>query len=285
MSSSWVLNVGDADFDQSVLEGSKKHPVVADFWASWCGPCRTLGPLLESLAEDHSGEFILAKIDVDKATEVAQRYKVRSIPTVLGFRDGRVVSEFVGAQPESAVQKFLGGLLPSPADRLAAEGVELALAGHLNAAEERFKTALDLDSRQAHALLGLGRLLAGEGANKEALDLVDRILPSSPLSKEADRFSAEIRTMNEGGGDIDGLELRLQENPGDLQIRLELAQALCAKGAFEDALEQYLKIVGEDSNFGDEAARKAMLDVFEILGSDNPLTGKYRSELAKALFR
>src|SRR5881397_2645041 len=155
-----VLDVGDHDFEREVLERSKSVPVVVDFWAPWCAPCRALGPVLERLAHDHAGAFVLARVNVDEAPAVSQAFGIQSIPAVKGFRDGALVAEFVGAQPESAVRQFLAAVLPSEADRLAGEGEARAAAGDLAAAEAAFQDALARDGRQPRALLGLARLHA-----------------------------------------------------------------------------------------------------------------------------
>ncbi len=280
-----IVDVGDADFEREVIDRSRERPVVVDFWAAWCGPCRALGPILERLAAEHAGAFVLAKLDVDRAPATAQRYGVRSIPLVLGFRDGEPVAEFLGAQPEPAVRQFLAGLLPTEADRLAAEGDELRARGHENAAEERYRAALGKDARHGRALLGLARLLADRGEAAGALELLARVVPTGATGKEADRLAAELRTRAEPASDLAALRARVERAPQDLDARLGLGRALVARGDYEAGLDQLLFVVARDAEFGEQAARRAMLDVFEVLGRDHPLTERFRAELARALFR
>jgi putative thioredoxin len=278
--SQWVVDVGDADFETAVLERSKSTPVVVDFWAPWCGPCRTLGPLLERLADEHRGAFILAKVNVDDAPAVAQAFGIQSIPAVKGFRDGVLVGEFVGAQPETTVRKLLELVLPTEADRLAAG----AAGQPPEVAEPMLRRALELEPRHGRALLELARLLAKRDETTEAIRLLDLISPPSPLVADAERLAAELRTRGNGAGDQAALEARVAAAPDDLQARLDLGRALAASGRYEDALAALLAVVQRDRSFADEAARKAMIDLFAILGSDHPLTDRFRSELAKALF-
>src|SRR5436190_9218201 len=140
-----VIEVGDDDFVENVLEESKRRPVVVDFWAAWCGPCRTLGPVLEKVAEEHGGEFLLAKVDVDSSPYVASQFRIQSIPNVWAFVDGKPVDQFIGAYPEPAVREFVSRLLPTEADREAAEADEAAAAGDPEAAERGFREALEAD--------------------------------------------------------------------------------------------------------------------------------------------
>ncbi|MCA9509728.1 MAG: hypothetical protein KC560_03420, partial [Myxococcales bacterium] len=146
-----VVDVGDDAFERVVVEGSRERPVIVDFWAEWCGPCRALGPVLERVAEEHAGAFLLAKVDTDRAPEAATRFRVRSIPFVVAFRGGEPVASFTGAQPEAVVRRFVASVLPSEADELVAEAEEFAAAGHDNAAEDRFVRATELDRRHARA--------------------------------------------------------------------------------------------------------------------------------------
>jgi len=279
-----IIDVGDQDFEREVLARSQEIPVVVDFWAPWCGPCRTLGPVLERLAVEHGGAFVLAKVNVDEAPTVAEAFRIQSIPAVKGFRDGMLVAEFIGAQPEAAVCQFLTSVLPTEADRLVREGEAAAAAGEPSAAETAFDGALRLDARHPRALLGLARLQAARGDVNEALSLLERISPSAPATREAERFAAELRTRADATGDETALRARLAADPADLDARLALGRLLAARNQHDEALAELLEVVRRDRTFADEAARKAMLDIFAILGSDHPLVDRYRGELAKALF-
>jgi len=284
MSDAAIVDVGDADFERAVLERSKDVPVVVDFWAPWCAPCRALGPVLERLATEYAGDFVLAKVNVDEAPAVAQAFRVQSIPAVKGFRDGALVAEFVGAQPEPAIRQFLSALLPSEADRLAREGEGRLAADDATGAEVAFRDALARDARHPHALLGLARCHAERNEVPEALSHLERISPNASVAREAERLAAELRTRADGAGDEAALRARLAADPSDLDARLALGRALAAHRRYEDALAELLEVVRRDRRHADEAARKAMLDVFQVLG-DDPVVDRYRSELAKALFR
>ena len=285
--SPFVLDVTDATFEREVLERSFQTPVVVDFWAPWCGPCRTLGPILERQAAQQNGAFVLAKINVDENPQIAAAAQARSIPLVIAFRDGQARSQFVGAQPESEVKRFLAAILPTQADRLAKEGGEL-LGGHANAAEERFRAALKEDARHPIALVGLARVLGERGAIEEALGLLERVVGAPAVEQEAERLAAELRTRAAGpsdGGELAALEAKARANPSDLAARIEYGRALAAARRYEAALAELLACVEADAHFQEDAARKAMLDVFGVLGGEHDLVQEYRSALARVLFR
>lgn len=279
-----VIDVTDADFEAQVLERSRQVPVVVDFWAPWCGPCRALGPLLERLAAEHNGAFVLAKVNIDENPALASVFRVQSIPFVVGLRDGQLAAQFVGAQPEPTVREFLARLLPSVGEQAAAAGQALLAAGKAAEAEAEFRRALDLEPRCEPALVGLASVLAERGEDSAALDLLDRVAPG-PHRQAADRIAAAIRIRQSGAGDEAGLRAQVEQNPDDLEARFTLAQALAAGGNHEEALEHYLAIVQRDRSFRDDGARKAMIDIFDLLGSGDPLVDRFRSELAKVLFR
>jgi putative thioredoxin len=281
--SDWVIDAGEHDFESQVLERSKEIPVVVDFWAPWCGPCRTLGPLLERLADEYDGAFVLVKVNVDANPQLAAALRVQSIPMVLGFRDGTVVSEFVGALPESAVHEFLRRVLPTEADRLAAEAEQLLAADKQAEAEAACRAALEQDARCSRALVTLATILAGRGEVGAALELLDRVDPG-PVRQSADRLAAELRIRNAGEEDEAALRAALTATPGDLDTRFRLAQVLAAHSHYPEALEEYLAIIRRDREFQDGAARRAMLDIFDLLGAGDGIVEHYRAELAKVLF-
>jgi putative thioredoxin len=251
-------DVSQDDFVADVIERSYERPVVVDFWAEWCAPCRQLGPILERTAERHAGEVELVKVDVDANPEVAAAYGIQGIPAVKAFRNGVVVDEFVGAYPEQAVQQFFDAILPTEADRLASKGA--AASGEAEA-ERLFRAALDLDRDQRTAVLGLASLLADRREYQEARALLARL----PDDADVRRLRARI-----------DLEEAAEEAPESDP----LAHAT-SDGDWEPVLERLL----EEVRTGDrDRARQQMVDVFEVLGPEHPLTQRYRTELASALF-
>lgn len=283
-----IFDATDENFGREVVERSKERPVVVDFWAPWCAPCRALAPLLEGLAEEAAGEFDLVRVNIDESPQCAQDYAVKSIPAVKAFRDGEVAAEFVGAQPETVLRQFLAGVLPSPADRGAEAARTHAAAGRWVEAEAGFRDALELDSRHAGALLGLARCRAVAGDSEQALALLERVLPGVPEALEAERLAAELRLeagLGKEGEDLEALRARVAADPDDCAARLLLGRALAADEQPEAALEVLLEAVKRDPDYQEEAARKAMLDLFALLGNDHELTQRFRAALARILFR
>jgi len=285
---SYVVDVGDSDFEQAVLQRSHDVPVVVDFWAPWCGPCRTLGPILERIAEEHGGAFVLAKLDTEANPQIAAQLQIRSIPLVIAYRNGKAVREFTGAQPEPVIREFLASVLPSEADQQAREGTALLAAGEADAAEARFAAALAEDAQHPEAHLGMARVQAERGDSEAALAQLERITLAPPqVEQEAARLAAELRATS---GPVDDAEVaaltaKLARDPDDLAARLALGRSLAAERRYEEALAAFLAIVERDRTYEDEAARKAMVDIFEVLGGEHEATQEYRQALARALFR
>ena len=282
----WTIEVTDQNFEQQVVERSHAVPVVVDFWAPWCGPCQAIGPLLEQLAEEQNGNFVLAKINVDDNPMLAQAFAIQSIPAVKAIRNGAIAGEFLGAQPEPAIRQFVADLLPSEAESLAREGTRLAEEGKSQGAESLYRAALSKEENQPLALLGLSRLLVERGDAADALALLGKIPLNAPESDAAQQLMSQIRLQQggENAGNEQEYRDKLAANPDDLEARFELAQALAASGKYQEALAEYLEIVKKDRGFQDDGARKAMLEVFDVVGPRSELAEHFRSELAKVLF-
>lgn len=277
--SPYIKDVTVEDFQQAVLQKSHELPVVVDFWAEWCGPCRTLGPTLEKLASDAAGAFLLAKVDVDANQELATQFNVQGIPTVIGFVGGAPVDQFTGALPENAIRQWLTNLLPSELDLVVEQARDAAIAGNLETAERLFAAALEEQPDHQEAGTGLAALQIASGRQDEALILLGKLA----VTDEVERLQSAARLTASRGSDLAEIEQRLEADPDNDATRIDLALTLAGRAEYEPALDQLLVVVKARGSHKD-AARKAMLDIFEVLGDGHPLTSTYRRQLASALF-
>jgi putative thioredoxin len=260
-----VIEITDQNFMESVIEESKHRPVVVDFWAEWCAPCRMIGPVLERLADEHDGSFLLGKLDVDANPQAAMAFRIQGIPAVKAFVDGQIANEFVGAIPEGAIRQFLDSIVPTESDRLSAQGFEELRAGREREALALFRQAVAADPGHPGAALGLAEIAAAKGEADEARRLLEPLRPHP----EAERILASLDVSSwavapNGSGPL-----------GE-------AERAAAEGRYADALEGFLGQIraGDDR----DAAREAMLKLFAVLGDDHPLVLQYRPKLSSALY-
>jgi putative thioredoxin len=262
MTSTNVIEVTDQTFEQVVVEGSKERPVVVDMWAEWCGPCRQLTPILEKVAGERNGAFLLAKLDTDANPMTASAFGVQSIPTVIAFADGAPVTGFVGAYPEPEVNRFVDSILPTEADRKAEEARSEEVSGDLVAAEEGYRQVLAEDPDNREAALGLARILQERGDLDGAEQLVSKHRPDP----EAEKIQATINVTRWAEAPEDGI--------------LGQAKRLVAAGDVSGGLAGLLQALDEDR----DGARDAMITVFAAVGDDDPIVQEYRRQLSAALF-
>lgn len=281
----YVIEVDEANFATEVIQRSQTTPVVVDFWAAWCGPCRVLGPVLEKLAQEFQGKFILAKVDVDRNQRLAMQYQVQGIPAVKAFVEGNVVGEFTGAQPEDRVRGFLEKLVPSMADMYARQGYEWEMTGQLAMAVTNYQGALEEEPDHYPAMVGLGRALMKQNKVDEAVEVLSRIPEGTNEWRVADALLATAQFQHHVADHTEAdLEATLAANPNNIEARFRLACFKAINQEFEAALEAFLMVVQRDRQYDDDGARKAMLALFTTLGEDHPLTKTYRNRLASALF-
>lgn len=276
-----VRDITDADFDTAVVARSREIPVVIDLWAPWCGPCRQLGPVLEKVADARRGEFELVKLNVDENPETAGKLGARSIPLVVAFKDGQAVSQFVGAQPEGAILRFIDSIVPGPADKLVAAARSEQDAGKPEQAENLLRQALEHDRQHTGARLDLAELLANAERYEEALEVLNA-LPSKG-NDPVGRLISQIRTQMAGPIDLPALEQKAQQDPGNLDAAIELGKALGATGEHARALDILLDAIRKDPSYNDGAARQAVIDLLAVMGPGDPMTREYRQKLATAL--
>jgi putative thioredoxin len=273
-------DVGLADFDQHVLEESKQRPVVVDFWAPWCGPCKSLKPVLEKLAAEYGGKFLLAKINSDDNQELAARYGVRGIPSVKAFIDGELVDEFSGALPEGEVRTFLDRLVPSAADEMRQQAAAARMAGDITGALQLLAEASKLDPGHLGVRLDAADIMLDLNEAEEARRLIASV--PDDADPRVPQMKARLQFMDAAGEDEAALNARVAANENDLDARLKLANLHVAAGQYEAGMDQLLEIIQRDRNFKEDIGRTTLLSVFNLLGGGE-LVSRYRRKLASAL--
>lgn len=272
-------------FQADVIDASMQVPVLVDFWAPWCGPCKTLGPMLEKLEQAYGGRFKLVKVDTDAQQQLAQHFRIRSIPTVYAFVNGQPVDQFQGAQPEGRLREFIDRLMPNPSDvELDQAGAALD-RGDTAAATEHVRKAIALDPSNDSARLLYAQLLLAAGDPAAAQGQIEALSPQARAEPQVAGLAQQIAAAVEAARPPAPHELlaRVQANPGDLQARLDLAEYWIEYKEWPQALAELLEIVQRDRGFHDDVGRRRMVQVFDMASAQPQLVSEWRRRLGAAL--
>ncbi|MEE2981287.1 MAG: thioredoxin [Pseudomonadota bacterium] len=278
-------------FEADVIQASNEVPVVVDFWAPWCGPCKTLGPTIEKVVREARGKVRLVKVNIDENQQIAQALRIQSIPAVFGFVKGQPVDGFVGAQPESQIKAFVDRLAgqsgPSPVDEAVEQAKAALAADDHNGAAALFGQVLQQEPDNVAAIAGMARCLLALGDPGAAAEVLARAGDEHDDDPDISGARAALALAEQAAaasGEVGGLEARIAANPNDFNARLELAKALFGAGDRETAVDHLLEILGCDLNWNDDAARIQLLELFEAMGPTDPLTLSARRRLSSLLF-
>ena len=278
--SPYVIEVTAENFQQVILDGSLQQPVLVDFWAEWCQPCKTLMPMLAKLADEYQGKFVLAKINTEEQQELAGQFQIRSIPACKLFVNGQMSDEFTGALPEEQIRIFLDKHIPRESDNLVEQAQQLLQQGDADAAADLIAQTLKEDPANSRAIIAFAQLKASIGESDAAQQALDSLPEDEQKKPEVAAMRAQIvfdeATIN--APPLEELEKIVAADAGNSEARYQLAAQLVMHNQLDAALDQLMILLQKDRGYGDDAARKAMIRVFDILGG-HPTAAKYRSRM------
>ncbi len=277
MASQFIIDVNEMTFEYEVIAFSKNKPVLVDFWAEWCRPCKTLSPILEKVVNEANGSLRLAKVNIDQNPNLAMQFGVRSIPTVKVFIDSHVANEFVGALPEAQIRAFLDKLQPpSPLELEISRADSMLLSQDWEGAESALRAILDKDNESPNAMLGLAKALLAQDKPAEAIGLLQEI--TSP------RILNTVETLKPYASTLIDFHNETLPNENDLDAIFYNSIRLASRGKYPVALDGLLDLLRQDKHYRGKTAQNAILAILEIMGEEDPDTRAYRAELASVLF-
>jgi putative thioredoxin len=287
--SPYIIEVTEENFQSVILDGSMQQPVLIDFWASWCQPCQALMPLLAKLADEYQGKFILAKINTEEQQAIAAQFQIRSIPAVKLVYQGKLVDEFAGALPESEVRAFLDKHIPheaSEGENAIEQAYTLLMQGESDQAAVLIQQVLEAEPSNPQAIVAFAKLKATLGDMSAATEALDSLPREEQDKPEVAAMRAQMlfdKVASEAPA-IEDLNAMLLADEKNSEARYQLAAQLVMQGQLETALEHLLVLMRSDREYEDDAARKAMIQVFDILGGDHPITKTYRTRMFNYLY-
>lgn len=281
-----IINTTMETFQNDVIQQSSVRPVVVDFWADWCGPCKQLIPILEKLTTESNGAFCLVKVNVDQNPEIAQAFGVQSIPFVVAMLDGQPVSHFAGVKPEPELRAWLKSFMPSPAAEAFDQGQQHEADGSPELAEACYRKASELEPEFAQFRINHARVLLELNRDQECREIIDELNKRGYLEPEAQALvtQLEMRSQVEESGGVAEAKKALEANPDDLTLKLKLAEAYGADSRFEEACELCLELVAKNRDGVGIQAKEVMVGLLTVMGSKSRLAADYRKRLATAFY-
>lgn len=283
--SPYISVVTSENFDEAVLKKSFESPVLVDFWAGWCNPCKILMPMLARLAEEYDGKFFLAKVDTDVERELAVQFGVRSLPTVKVFKQGEVVDEFMGAIPEAQIKDIIENNLTRPSDPILAEAKQHLANGDIAQAKTLMQQALELDPERQAIIIGMAEVLLQEGDCDSAKTIMEKIPFAHQNDEDVEMIKSKLMFAEaiDAHDSLEALTKFHEAEPKNTEALHKLGAMYAISGDYEKALEHFLQLLVVDKSYKEGLPRKSMLAIFSMLGSSGPLVNLYRSKMSSAL--